>query len=293
MERRATGCTLLLEYNERVRDCQENVCLLKLYDVVDSEDWESLFSAKAECMQLFWSFLEELYSVRFSEKPQRNNQDGKQGGQVNIQVSTVNGELTLSGHSKGLSNYTKLKKSVFPDVAVHKSSELKNITRIHSFVYKVNKGTSAYCMKRIRWFAENSFTGELKKMRQGSEHPNIMQLIGVVEAEDGDIEGLLMPFISGPTLDKVNTVTDEERKLWKENITSAIRFLHDRDVVWGDAKPHNILIESSSREPILFDFEGGHTHPYVPAKLSGMKEGDLHALELICTCIDEIPASTQ
>lgn len=50
--------------------------------------------------------------------------------------------------------------------------------------------------------------------------------------------------------------------------------------MWGGPKPENIMIESHTGEPVLFDFEGGITLEYVPEDLHDSKEGDLHALRL-------------
>lgn len=185
-------------------------------------------------------------------------------------------------------NYAILENNPVPDVALYKSSEFKRVARFHDYVFKVQRGTSQYCIKYIRWKRTQVFANELRRMRLGRRHPNLMQLIGVVESGDGGIEAFLMPFIAGPTLDRVVTATEEERRLWKEKITGAIRYLHDRGAVWGDAHPGNILIEGSSREPILFDFEGGNIPDYVPTALAETKEGDLNALRLICAFIDRI-----
>jgi Ser/Thr protein kinase RdoA (MazF antagonist) len=59
-----------------------------------------------------------------------------------------------------------------------------------------------------------------------------------------------------------------------------INQLHAASIVWGDAKPDNVLINKNA-DAWVIDFGGGYTEGWVPTELTGTVEGDLHALEKI------------
>jgi len=53
--------------------------------------------------------------------------------------------------------------------------------------------------------------------------------------------------------------------------------LHKQDIIWGDAKPDNIVIDECDNA-WLIDFAGGFTEPWVDRKLCESCEGDLQAV---------------
>lgn len=280
---------LLLEYNERYDDCIENTCLSKMYDAVEKDDMELRKKAEGQCMQLFWPFLIEDFGRRFASSATDDEQKNVSESVVNMQLSTADGALVALEHSQELSNYGEPMKNPFTELKVYEKAEVKEVAKIHNYVSVVEIGGMEYCVKKLRAFAQDGFFYELSKMRAVSSHPNVMRLCGVVGSGDGFIDGFVMPFISGRALDRIKSATHKEKALWKGKIAEAIRFIHSRDIAWGDAKPGNIMIENESSEPILYDFEGGACPSYVPHKLSATKEGDLHALPLIQQFIEGIP----
>jgi hypothetical protein len=52
------------------------------------------------------------------------------------------------------------------------------------------------------------------------------------------------------------------------------------DIVWGDAKTANVLIDKKD-DAWLIDFGGGNTEVWIDEELWDTKEGDLQALEKI------------
>ncbi len=60
----------------------------------------------------------------------------------------------------------------------------------------------------------------------------------------------------------------------------SIAYLHENGLVWGDAHTYNIMIDSSTKEPVLIDIEGGYN--------SDAKESDIQALRRIIAFIDDI-----
>lgn len=115
-----------------------------------------------------------------------------------------------------------------------------------------------------------------------------MKLCGAADAGDGLIDGLLMPFLSGAAMEHAKAATEMEKGIWKEKISDALRFLHNKDIVRGDAKPDNIFITNGDHELFLFDFDGGSALPRAPACLAGAKERGLRGLERIINFIDNI-----
>lgn len=51
-------------------------------------------------------------------------------------------------------------------------------------------------------------------------------------------------------------------------------------IIWGDAKPDNVLIDSN-QDAWVVDFGGGYTEGWVPKQLAETMEGDRHGLEKI------------
>lgn len=110
----------------------------------------------------------------------------------------------------------------------------------------------------------------------------ISQLRGLVQEEDGRLLGLLLSYIDAEPLVHVNEPDTSEltRSGWIDQITSAMRRLHDAGVVWGDVKPENVLV-NASHDAWIVDFGGGYTDGWVDAELAGTKEGDLQGLRRI------------
>jgi serine/threonine protein kinase len=116
---------------------------------------------------------------------------------------------------------------------------------------------------------------------------NAPRLRGVIMVEEG-VVGLLMDFIETDQpdltydLDAGKSLTLAQRARWAAQIEKTVQQLHAIDVVWGNAKPASILIDTHSKAWIT-DFGGGTTMGWVDRELEETKEGDLQALEKILT----------
>ena len=88
----------------------------------------------------------------------------------------------------------------------------------------------------------------------------------------------------------VSTASLDEKNIWKNQLTEAVRFLHSLNLVWGDAGDHNIIIDEKTRDLIIFDFGGGISRNWVDNELYETKEGDLQAVSRLHAHIDGLKA---
>jgi hypothetical protein len=112
----------------------------------------------------------------------------------------------------------------------------------------------------------------------------ISRLHGLVRNNDGVTFGLLLTYIDCKRVTLSCAVKsrteDSRRERWAAQIQEAVGQLHDAGIVWGDAKPDNILIDVNE-DAWLIDFGGGYTEGWVPKTLPGTMEGDRIALKKI------------
>ena len=69
------------------------------------------------------------------------------------------------------------------------------------------------------------------------------------------------------------------RRKWAAQIEQTVKELHRHGVVWGDAKPDNVIIDMDDNAWVL-DFGGGGTTGWMPEEPSMFQtnEGDLYAV---------------
>ena len=73
------------------------------------------------------------------------------------------------------------------------------------------------------------------------------------------VEAMLLEYISdAQPLSKVESLVSDQYTRWTEQIRDAIQYLHRNNLVWGDAKPGNILIRGTD-SIVLVDFGSGYT----------------------------------
>ncbi|KAM4066783.1 kinase [Hirsutella rhossiliensis] len=150
-------------------------------------------------------------------------------------------------------------------------------------------GTVAF-VKLVRCGDKNILMRELDNYAKINAAPlndtlPISRLKGIVRDESGSVFGLLLTYIdcSRVTLacaaPKLDTPACLQEK-WVVQIQETVQELHSAGIVWGDAKPENVLIDRN-KDAWIVDFGGGYTEGWVPENLTGTVEGDLIALKKI------------
>lgn len=136
--------------------------------------------------------------------------------------------------------------------------------------------------------SKESFTRELDTLLQIRHHDpkrelRVSRLVGLVEWEDEpSVAGLLVQHpLDEKTLDwAMKDASKTDRARWAQQIRQTVERLHQLDIVWGSARPENVLIDVEG-EAWVTDFSGGWSSSWVEKELEGTKEGDLKGLARI------------
>ncbi|OJD24950.1 hypothetical protein ACJ73_03686 [Blastomyces percursus] len=111
------------------------------------------------------------------------------------------------------------------------------------------------------------------------------RLDGLVQDDSERVMGLLLSYIDcrGTTLrciDGRDPKNSEFRQKWVDQISHTLKHLHSHNIVWGDAKAANVLIDVNG-DAYLIDFGGGYTEGWVEKEMANSIDGDLQGLENI------------
>lgn len=150
------------------------------------------------------------------------------------------------------------------------------------------KGQQLAFFKSINAGDVNSTFRELRaytRIKSLSQPINTCELYGIVQIpSSGRIVGLLLSYIESDNRTLLCTGKDPKyasmRQKWMDQITHSVEELHAHGVVWGDAKPDNVLIDVQDAA-YLIDFGGGYTRGWVDKELVNSTEGDLQGLRRI------------
>ncbi|GLA28439.1 hypothetical protein AnigIFM63326_006016 [Aspergillus niger] len=75
-------------------------------------------------------------------------------------------------------------------------------------------------------------------------------------------------------------VTFAQQKKWEEQITTTVDLLHRADIIWGDVKTDNVLIDKNE-DAWVIDFGGGYTEGWVAKEHMETMKGDAEGLSRI------------
>jgi len=181
--------------------------------------------------------------------------------------------------------------NVYDGVRVYTPDELTAVAVVCRHMFKVTDADGkAMLLKQVYHYEEaGQFTREIEVLRDLQPHSAIVGMCGVVSPSAGLIDGILLPFLSGRTLNTVESATKAQVEQWKEHIGAAIDYLHSQGKVWGDAKHANVMIDDEGRA-ILFDFDGRTTEGFVDQDNAMSVIGDKQGSAAIYEFLDGLSA---
>jgi tRNA A-37 threonylcarbamoyl transferase component Bud32 len=118
----------------------------------------------------------------------------------------------------------------------------------------------------------------LRKLEKLNLEVKAPRLLGFVAYGNSKTEtmGLLLENIEAPILlTKLlsSSIPEEQRLEWSRTCETYIKTLHEHEIVWGDAKADNFIVDTSSSLWII-DFGGSYTEGWVDPEISETIEGD-------------------
>ena len=254
--------------------------LLLLARAFEAEDDDGMDEYADECRRLIWPLIERDYASR---TPQEKTDLSPSKKAVRIEGRTVDGQLRAFSHTHRLGYRTKPIPNTFSGIPIFSHTLVHRLERLDDEIFKIECQGQQYCLKTVH-SKEGGFglKREITTL-QYCHHPYIIPIRGVVVDDRQNVEGMLTEFIPNPiTLERVDfsRFSKEQCKLWVSQIRSATKYLHDNRLVWGDAKPANILVRPNN-DLVLVDFAGGATEEWVDSKKMNTQEGDIQGLDRI------------
>ncbi|KAL9105673.1 MAG: hypothetical protein Q9227_009191 [Pyrenula ochraceoflavens] len=153
-------------------------------------------------------------------------------------------------------------------------------------VFKVSRNGEVCVFKMATEGNEGQLKREVDVLRRMSEmwspnhpgRPHVPQFLGLVIATDSQVMGILEDYIEGTNLRELDmhdaATTMAQRQKWKRQIEHTMTQLHQSDLVWGDVKAENVLIDKTGNA-WLVDFGGSSTDGWVDEELVETVEGDM------------------
>jgi len=138
--------------------------------------------------------------------------------------------------------------------------------------------------------------GILQKLGEQDLDIKVPKLLGFVSFDNSKTEilGFLLTPIASPspltTLLK-SSVPRSQRADWASKSEKYVNTLHEHDIVWGDAKADNFIIDENN-ELWIIDFGGSYTEGWVDPELSDTVEGDDQGLEKVVKALDDPDGQT-
>ncbi|KAK1598926.1 uncharacterized protein LY79DRAFT_586441 [Colletotrichum navitas] len=128
---------------------------------------------------------------------------------------------------------------------------------------------------------------ELLTLREVTQLPRapeawVCRLHGVVR-EGNVLMGMLFTWIDATGVlgrARAENSSSDIRKRWAAQIRTSLEKLHDRGIIWGDAKADNVLIDRDNNAWVI-DFGGSYTPGWIDKEKAGTLEGDAQGLAKI------------
>lgn len=141
-------------------------------------------------------------------------------------------------------------------------------------------GGQVHFFKPYRYCDTRVAKNELKKYLQisaasGLEDLRISRLSGLVRDDSGTVLGLLLSNIDAKALTLGCAIRPDtplsSHNRWADQITNTLTSLHAAGIIWGGAKPDNVLIDNKS-DAWLIDFGGSYTEGWVEPELVALSK---------------------
>ena len=258
--------------------------LLLLGKACEEYDDDSIDDYADECRRLIWPLVELDYASR-SQSVKMDLSPCKAPVRIEGRT-TVDGKLEAFSHERKLGYSTHPIPNTFPsEISTFPHPLVHRLERLDSEIFKVEYNKQLYCLKTVHSRGEGSGLKREISILQQCHHPNIITLHGIVVNEQNKVEGMLMELIPNVvTLDSClnssSSFSETQCIQWISQIESALQYLHKKSLVWGDAKPANILVRPN-HDLVLVDFAGGATEGWVDWKNMNSVDGDLQGFNRI------------
>ncbi|KAG9193850.1 hypothetical protein G6011_03885 [Alternaria panax] len=134
---------------------------------------------------------------------------------------------------------------------------------------------------------------KLDKLNVDIKFPRLRGFVAWAKSKT-EVMGLLLENIEAPTpLTKLlkASVDEEKRRVWSEKSAAYVKMLHDNDIIWGDAKADNFMVDAHD-ELWIIDFGGSYTEGWVDPEISETREGDDMGLEKIQRALEDPDRNT-
>ncbi|KAL1303423.1 hypothetical protein AAFC00_006813 [Neodothiora populina] len=166
---------------------------------------------------------------------------------------------------------------------------------------RVRVGDKEHFLKVIDDTQPDATKREIKLMKQIERlglhmQFHVPQVVGLVrhDGSNTDIMGFMMTDISSPTplthmLDE--DVPQRKRDRWATESKRIVDLLHEHDLIFGDCKADNFLVDSND-DLWIIDFGGSYTDGWIDPKLAETEEGDDMAVEKIVNALHDPEANT-
>ncbi|WEW56510.1 hypothetical protein PRK78_001955 [Emydomyces testavorans] len=140
---------------------------------------------------------------------------------------------------------------------------------------------------------------QLQQLQQSPHTIRVPKLHGFVSPRKSrnptEISGMLLTYIKScrslAFKDVVRNAPLSLREKWIQQLQEMINEFHKAGIVWGDAKPANILVDMEDNLWII-DFGGSYTPGWVDGELVETVQGDLQGLSRIIDFISRLGAKT-
>lgn len=122
----------------------------------------------------------------------------------------------------------------------------------YAFYHLSENGMAAGVRRALSVYSKLSFYSEdVQRLRI----PNLLGIITTLD--DTAVLGILTQWVDAIVLASTSDVRRRKHvAVWKQEVGETLKFLHDRDIIWGGASAQNVLIDRDSHAWIM-DFSGG------------------------------------